>query len=209
MSIEVQEGQTDRVLRRSQRHRQRETDTESSSTEVESDTEVRDSWNLDGVTTNNRTIIESEESVPGESEYSFGEFSNTAHFDHKFEDRPKTSALSFRGVIEKEKETMSKEAKAGSVDSGIGRTQEAGLPEFMNLYISDQVKKDEQREQDRRDDRIRREEERREEREHREREREEAKAREERMWASMTRAGRRCGEFPCCVRNSSRYCEHR
>jgi len=76
----------------------------------------------------------------------------------------------------------------GSVDSGLGRAPEAGLAEFMKLYISEQLKRDDRHERERREEAIRREEERREAREREDRERAEARDREERMWRAMNRA---------------------
>jgi len=194
-------------LRRSQRHRNRETDTENSNTEVDLESGERDSWDIDGLTVNDRVGVESEESVAGESVYSFGEFSNTAHYNHKFEEEQKTSTTSFKGVIEKGK--MSKSTKAGSVDSGVGAPQEAGLAELMRALISNQERRDERRDQERRDEQARRdeerkaeqarrdeerkaeqkkrEEERRVEKEDRERERAEAKEREKKLFDSMNK----------------------
>jgi len=77
-------------------------------------------------------------------------------------------------------------------------TPEAGLGDFMKLYIDEQRRGDERRDQERREENdrreeerqeemSRREEERREEREQREKERAEARDREVRLWETMNR----------------------
>jgi len=145
-------------LRRSQRHRSRFEDTRESSAEVESEIEENTRWSLGDGSSGNRTVIESEDSVPGESEYSFGYLSTTAYCNHTFEGGQTSSTPSFRGVIEKEKKIMSKEGKSGSVDSGLGKIQESSMTEFMKMFVLDQNKREDRRDQERREDLIRREE---------------------------------------------------
>jgi len=107
---------------------------------------------------------------------SFGEFSNTAYHNYGFEDD-----------IEKEKvdkiedsKKISRESKM-STNSGRGAMPDAGLSEYMRMYIDEQRKRDTRREEERREENNRREEERRAEREQKEREREKTREREERL----------------------------
>jgi len=185
MSKGLTEGQEEErvALRRSKRTRKTVIPFKGVSEEEsgESETETVVGWNIDEITVCEKSVVEGESEQEG-SVYSFGTFSETAFKNYGFEDervekvdkeqRPKV----VRDRIETEPRKEVKEDSKMSTDSGRGATPEAGLGDFMRMYI------DEQR---RRDDR--REEERREEREQRERERSEAREREERMWQSMNR----------------------
>jgi len=183
MSREVTEGNKERVLRRSRRHRTAVVSESNSSTDsIGSEAETVVGWNTEDVVVTDR---EESESVEGR-EYSFGEFSNTAYHDLKF------------GKKSEEFDKEGRMSKEASKDSGRGVTPDAGLGDFMRLYLDEQRRIDNRREQERREEIARREEERREEiarreeerretREREERERAEARDREERMWQAMNR----------------------
>jgi len=83
---------------------------------------------------------------------------------------------------------MSKGTKANSVDSGIGTTQEVGLADLMKTLIANQMRRDDQRDQERRDEQARREEERRDEQARREEERRAEQARRDEERESRDRA---------------------
>jgi len=153
----------------------------------EEDTEVESEFETAGPVVEwkigTEVVRDEEESVTGGSEYSFGDFSNTAQFKYSY-------------PVDKHKENMSNSKdhvdRSGrvteSTDSGRGATPDAGLGEFMKMYINEQRRRDDRREEERREENDRREEERREEREQRERERAEAREREERLWMTVNRA---------------------
>jgi len=86
-------------------------------------------------------------------------------------------------VVEVESEPRKEVEKADKMS-----TPDAGLGDFMRLYIEEQQRRDERREGERREENNRREEERREERKQREIERAEAREREERLWRTVNRA---------------------
>jgi len=184
MSREVVEGKKERVLRRSKRNRVSVVSESDSSTDtIESEAETVVGWNLGDVSVVDR---EKSESVDG-SEYNFSEVSNVAYHNHSFEENTEILNPGIRDLIEKKQEVMSVEPSTGSVDSGLGKAPEAGLADFMRLYIDEQRRRDERRERERREENDRREEERREERELRDRERAEAREREERLWSTVHR----------------------
>jgi len=167
-----------RELRRSKRNKKAARLVDSGS-ETETEDPIALGWDVGN-------LLGDKESEQEGSEYSFGEFSNTAHHNYIFE-REKEKVERKPKVVEKvieftkgreDESVMSKETR----DSGRGATPEAGLNDFMRLYIDEQRRRDERREQERREEMDRWEEKRREEREQRERERAEARDREERLW---------------------------
>jgi len=159
-----------KVLRRSKRIRDTVVKT-GSDTETGSESDFNTNWG--GLSDNNTTVVEQGESESEESGHSFGEFSNTAHYNHKFEDNTAKRTISFQGVVEKEKgkERMNRDGdvRSKTTDSGLGRTPEPGMGDLLKWMADEQKKSREEAE--RREARIR----------------EENKEREDRLWTALGR----------------------
>jgi len=139
-TVEV-EGEK-RVLRRSRRNR----DTVKqggSDTETETESDIIATWGIDSLLGNNKTVLEKGESESEESRYSFGNFSNTAQYHHKFGDETVTKTTSFEGVVEREKTRMNRDGdvRSKTTDSGLGRTPEPGMGDLLKFMAEEQRKK--------------------------------------------------------------------
>jgi len=87
-------------------------------------------------------IVRDEESG---SEYSFGDFSNTAQFKYSYTaDKHKVSMLNSKDHVDRPGRVTE------STDSRRGATPDTGLGEFMKLYIDEQRRRDDRREEERR-----------------------------------------------------------
>jgi len=159
-----------KVLRRSKRIRDTVGQT-GSDTETESESNYNTNWG--GQSDNNTTVVEQGESESEESGSCFGNLSNTAYFNHKFEDEAVRKTISFQGAVEKGKkrEKMSREGdvRSKTTDSGLGRTPEPGMGDLLRWMADEQKKSREEAE--RREARIR----------------EETKEREDRLWTALGR----------------------
>jgi len=176
------------TLRRSRRKRKTTVTTESDSTEVETDTEAYSGWNIGDLFEGDKTVVEKNPRESPESVHSFGELSNTAYFNHKFDDNPETSTPSFKGVVRREKEDMSKEPSVVSVDSGLGKTADAGMGDFLRWMAEEQKRSREEalaREDRYREDQLRREAENREDQIRRDAETKEQMARQQLVIEAM------------------------
>jgi len=180
MSREVEQGKAEEertVLRRSKRRRNRTIVRESDSTEVESDTEAHTGWDIGELIEGDTTVIEKDNSETPESESSSGTFSTTAQFiyNHPWERHSKEMS-SNKDPIDKD------ERSKISHDSGLGRTPEVGMGDFLKWLAEDQQRNREEavrREERYRDDQVRRDNEARLQRE----------AQQKLMEAMMARAG--------------------
>jgi len=137
MNKEDTKGQEiERVLRRSRRIRNTVSH-QGSGTETESESDREATWG--GLTDNEVTVVEQ----PGgevESEESgscFGNFSNTAFFNHEFDKETVKTTTSFQGALDREKR-MDREGetvRSKTTDSGLGRTPEPAMGDFMRWMI--------------------------------------------------------------------------
>jgi len=138
--ISTVEGEK-RVLRRSRRNRENRVHSDSE-TETETESDIIATWGVDSLGDNNKTIIEKGESESEESRYSFGDFSSTAQYHHKFGEEP-VGKTSFEGVVvEQEKKRMNRDGdvRSKTTDSGLGRTPEPAMSDFMRWMAEEQKK---------------------------------------------------------------------
>jgi len=185
-------------LRRSERNKRTRTPIEEysgSSTEgIDSEEESTGGWSLGDITVCEKGVVVPElESEQEGSVYSFGEFSNTAFRDYGFEDEAvkRKAENSQNTVVEKGKtkskedtDRMSRESRTCH-DSGLGKTSDVGLGEFMKMYMDEQ-----------RRERV-------EERERREREKIEMRERKDRMLCALARSQARATPEPVTVSRPS------
>jgi len=159
----AEEGYTGKqTLRRSERTRKNRTLVDNhSGSETETEDPIALGWNV-GNLGGSGTIVEELEG----SEYSFGAFSDTAHYNYKFEEtQKKTKTVSEETKGFENTDRRDRMTSKDSTDLGRGATPDTGLGDFMRMYIDKQRRRDERREEERREENDRREEERREERE--------------------------------------------
>jgi len=157
---------TKRVLRRSRRNRVTVVHDSNSETEyIKSEAETVKGWDLG---TGNIVDREESESVEG-SEYNLEAFSNTAYHNLEFEEETRRPNRVETVKSKEVAKNMDAERSKGSIDSGRGVTPDAGLGDFMRMYLDEQKRRDDRRDQERREERA------------------EAKEREERLWTAMSR----------------------
>jgi len=130
----------ERVLRRSKRNKENSVKV-GSDTETGSESEILKSWGIGELSDNNKTVVEQEDSETETSVFSFGTLSNTAFHNETFEDRTVHKVTSFEGVVSGGR--MSREGREGdgrskTADSGLGRTPEPAMSDFMRWLAEEQ-----------------------------------------------------------------------
>jgi len=134
--VEKFKAEEERVgLRRSKRQRKRTVVTEDDSTEVESETETPVGWNIDELLEGNTTVVEKEDSEIAGSESSFGDFSTTTQFtyNHPWEKHSANMTSNKEQVDRDERSKISH-------DSGLGKTPEVGMGDFLKWLAEDQMR---------------------------------------------------------------------
>jgi len=148
MSVEGQEGQTDRALRRSERNKKLVVVEDSHSEVTESETETEND-SLGETDEGNRTVVERDS--PPESEHSFGEFTTTSQsgYSQKFEE---VEYILEGGVYVAKRKKMENNQEQDRIPVRVARDVRSGatggaLPEptmqdFIKFYVEDQRKRE-------------------------------------------------------------------